>query len=71
MKVLINKASDYEYTKVMEVTREDMYTLIETLSKNYGTEIIVELIGEEVYTSPTESIGFIDVRLTIYDYYIE
>ena len=71
MKVLINMASDSEYAKVMEVTRENMYTLIETLSKNYGTEIIVELIGEEVYTSPTESIGFIDVRLTIYDYYIE
>ena len=71
MKVLINMASDSEYAKVMEVTRENMYTLIETLSKNYGTEIIVEPIGEEVYTSPTESIGFIDVRLTIYDYYIE
>ena len=71
MKVLINMASDNEYAKVIEVTRENMYTLIETLSKNYGTEIIVELIGEEVYTSPTESIGFIDVRLTIYDYYIE
>ena len=71
MKVLINMASDSEYAKVMEVTRENMYTLIETLSKNYGTEIIVELIGKEIYTSPTESIGFIDVRLTIYDYYIE
>ena len=71
MKVLINMASDNEYVKVMEVTRENMYTLIETLSKNYGTDIIVEPIGEEVYTSPTESIGFIDVRLTIYDYYIE
>ena len=71
MKVLINMASDSEYAKVMEVTRENMYTLIETLSKNYGTEIIVDPIGEEVYTSPTESIGFIDVRLTIYDYYIE
>ena len=71
MKVLINKASDYEYTKVMEVTRENMYTLIETLSKNYGTDIIVEPIDEEVYTSPTKSIGFINVRLTIYDDYIE
>lgn len=71
MKVLINMASDNEYAKVMEVTRENMYTLIETLSKNYGTDIIVEPIGEEVYTSPTESIGFIDVRLTIYDDYIE
>ena len=71
MKVLINMASDNEYAEVMEVTRENMYTLIETLSKNYGTDIIVEPIGEEVYTSPTESIGFIDVRLTIYDDYIE
>lgn len=71
MKVLINMASDNEYAKVMEVTRENMYTLIETLSKNYGTDIIVEPIGEEVYTSPTESIDFIDVRLTIYDDYIE
>ena len=71
MKVLINMVSDNEYAKVMEVTRENMYTLIETLSKNYGTDIIVEPIGEEVYTSPTESIGFIDVRLTIYDDYIE
>lgn len=71
MKVLINMASDNEYAKVMEVTRENMYTLIETLSKNYGTDIIVEPIGEEVYTSPTEYIGFIDVRLTIYDDYIE
>ena len=71
MKVSINMASDNEYVKVMEVTRENMYTLIETLSKNYGTDIIVEPIGEEVYTSPTGSIGFIDVRLTIYDDYIE
>lgn len=71
MKVLINMASDNEYAKVIEVTRENMYTLIETLSKNYSTDIIVEPIGEEVYTSPTEAIGFIDVRLTIYDDYIE
>ena len=71
MKVLINMASDNEYAKVIEVTRENMYTLIETLSKNYGTDIIVELVGEEVYTSPTELIGFIDVRLTIYDDFIE
>ena len=71
MKVLINKASDYKYAKVMRIKKEDMYSLIETLTKKYHTDIIVELIGEEVYTNPTKSIGFIDVRLTIYDDYIE
>ena len=71
MRVLINIASDKEYAKVMKINKENMYFLIETLAENYGTDIIVELVGEEVYTSPTESIGFIDVRLTIYDDFIE
>lgn len=71
MKVLINIASDKEYAKVMEIKKENMYSLIENLAKIYGTNITVVLVGEEVYKSPTESIGFIDVRLILSDYYIK
>lgn len=75
MKVLINVASKWKYFRVMTVKEEDMFNFIKALSKHYDADIIVEFLHEEVYEdvygNPNRSLGFIDVRLTVYDDYIE
>lgn len=62
IKYIITKASDWNYKEINTISSTNFYKMIKDLQNKYNSALIVDF--DTLYDE-------VDVKITIYDYYVE